>query len=153
MGQLLASKRNRRASEEATEVAQQGSARILEFFDRTEHSFIRSSLANSLRAIMSQRLIPGVEQGKRFPATEVLLADSVVKDKILREEDEDLPALLHQCREVWMREYTHSLRQLVEQDRILREVALDHAPSRDALLSALKGIDTAASSIMAPRAR
>ena len=128
--------------------AQLSFARILEFFDRTEHGFIRSSLANSLRAILCQRLIPGVEPGKRFPATEVLLANSVVKDKILHEEDEDLPAILHQCRDEGMREYTHSLQELVEQDKILREVALDHAPSREALLSALKGIDTGASGMI-----
>src|SRR5262249_23565661 len=51
-------------------------ARILEFFDRSEHSFIRSSLANSLKAIMCQRLLPGVTEGLRFPATEVLLGNS-----------------------------------------------------------------------------
>jgi twitching motility protein PilT len=123
-------------------------ARILEFFDRTEHNFIRSSLANSLKAIMCQRLLPGVQEGSRYPATEVLLANSIVKQKILREEDEDLPAILHQCREEGMRDYTHSLCELVNQDRILRTVALDYAPSREALLSALKGIDSATSSIL-----
>jgi twitching motility protein PilT len=128
--------------------AQLSFARILEFFDRTEHSFIRSSLANSLRAILCQRLIPAIEEGKRYPATEVLLANSTVKDKILREEDEDLPAVLHQCRDEGMREYTHSLHELVKKDKILREVALDHAPSREALLSALKGIDTAGSGMV-----
>jgi twitching motility protein PilT len=128
--------------------AQLSFARILEFFDRTEHSFIRSSLSNSLRAIMVQRLLPGVKEGSRFPATEVLLANSIVKQKILREEDEDLPALLHQCREEGMRDYTHSLCELVNQDKILRTTALDYAPSREALLSALKGIDSATSSIL-----
>jgi twitching motility protein PilT len=123
-------------------------ARILEFFDRSEHNFIRSSLANSLKAIMCQRLLPGVQEGSRYPATEVLLANSIVKQKILREEDEDLPAILHQCREEGMRDYTHSLCELVNQDRILRTVALDYAPSREALLSALKGIDSATSSIL-----
>jgi twitching motility protein PilT len=123
-------------------------ARILEFFDRSEHSFIRSSLANSLKAIMCQRLLPGVQEGSRFPATEVLLANSIVKQKILREEDEDLPAILHQCREEGMRDYTHSLCELVNQDKILRTVALDYAPSREALISALKGIDSATSSIL-----
>ena len=78
----------------------------------------------------------------------MLLANSIVKQKILREEDEDLPAILHQCREEGMRDYTHSLRELVNQDRILRTVALDFAPSREALLSALKGIDSATSSIL-----
>ena len=114
----------------------------------SRRSFIRSSLANSLKAIMCQRLLPGVQDGSRYPATEVLLANSIVKQKILREEDEDLPAILHQCREEGMRDYTHSLCELVNQDRILRTVALDYAPSREALLSALKGIDSATSSIL-----
>jgi twitching motility protein PilT len=128
--------------------AQLSFARILEFFDRSEHSFIRSSLANSLRAIMCQRLLPGVEDGKRYPATEVLLVNAIVKDKIMREEDEDLPALLHQCRDEGMRDYTHSLCDLVHEDRVLRAVAMDYAPHRETLLSALKGIDSAAQSII-----
>ena len=123
-------------------------ARILEFFDRSEHTFIRSSLANSLKAIMCQRLLPAIEEGKRYPATEVLLVNAVVKSKITREEDEDLPAILHQCREEGMREYTHSLCELVTQDKILREIALENAPNREAMLSSLKGIDTAAAGLV-----
>ncbi len=123
-------------------------ARILEFFDRSEHSFIRSSLANSLEAIMCQRLLPGVTPGLRFPVTEVLLVNSVVKQKIMREEDEDLTAVIHQCRDEGMRDYTHSLCELVNADKILRAVAMDYAPNREALSSALKGIDSATSSIL-----
>ncbi|HMP07633.1 MAG TPA: PilT/PilU family type 4a pilus ATPase, partial [Lacipirellulaceae bacterium] len=128
--------------------AQLSFARILEFFDRTEHSFIRSSLANSLRAIMCQRLLPGVTEGIRYPATEVLLANAIVRDKIMREEDEDIPVLLHQCRDEGMRDYTYSLCELVHQDRILRTTAMDYAPSREALSSALKGIDSSSQSIV-----
>jgi twitching motility protein PilT len=128
-------------------------ARMLEFFDRSEHSFIRSSLANSLRAIMCQRLIPGVIEGSRYPATEVLLSNSIAKDKILHEEDEDLPAILHQCREDGMRDFTHSLCELVLEDKVLKEIALDAAPRREALVSALKGIDSATSSNMVSRLR
>jgi twitching motility protein PilT len=128
-------------------------ARMLEFFDRSEHSFIRSSLANSLRAIMCQRLIPGVKEGSRFPATEVLLANPVAKDKILHEEDEDLPALLNQCRDEGMRDFTHSLCELVQADKVLKAVALDAAPHREALQSALKGIDSAGAANMVARLR
>jgi twitching motility protein PilT len=129
--------------------AQLSFSRMLEFFDRTEHAFIRSSLANSLRAIMCQRLIPGIDEGVRYPSTEVLLANSIVKDKILHEEDEDLPGVLHQCREEGMRDYTHSLVELVQGDKVLREVALENAPHREALLSALKGIDSGGAGIIA----
>lgn len=128
--------------------AQLSFARILEFFDRSEHSFIRSSLANSLRAIMCQRLIPGLEEGSRFPATEVLLVNSIVKTKIVREEDDDLPAVIHQCREEGMRDYTRSLCELVKEVKIDRSLAMDYAPSRESLLSMLKGIDTAGASLV-----
>ncbi|WP_197528129.1 type IV pilus twitching motility protein PilT [Posidoniimonas polymericola] len=124
-------------------------ARILEFFDRSEHAFVRSSLANSLRAIMCQRLLPGIEDGSRFPATEVLLNNSVVQRKIMEEEDEDLHAVLHGYRDSGMRDFSYSLFELVEQDKINRKVALESAPNRDAFMSLLKGIDAAASGIIA----
>ncbi len=123
--------------------AEQTFSRILEFFPREEHAFIRSSLANSLRAIMVQRLLPGIEDGQRFPATEVLLNNSIVKEKILHEEDEDIPAILHACRDEGMRDFTQSLCEMVEKEMVHREVALDFAPNREALRSRLKGIDTA----------
>lgn len=132
--------------------AEQTFSRILEFFPREEHDFIRSSMANSLKAIMVQRLLPGVEEGSRFPATEVLLNNSIVKEKIVQEEDEDIPAILHSCREEGMRDFTQSLCELVNNERIHREVAFEHAPNRDALRSRLKGIDTASDGLVS-RAR
>ncbi len=128
--------------------AQLSFARILEFFDRSEHGFIRSSLSNSLKAIMCQRLLPGIQEGERYPATEVLMINAIARDKILHEEDEDLSAILHQCRDEGMRDYTHSLVELVNQNRILRTVAMDHAPNRESLAAALKGIDTSSGSIL-----
>lgn len=128
--------------------AQQTFSRILEFFPRVEHAFIRSSLANSLRAIMVQRLIPGVKEGDRFPATEVLLNNAIVKDKILHEEDGDMPAILCQCRAEGMRDFTQSLCELVQGELISRTVALDYAPNREKLISELKGIKTATDSLV-----
>ncbi|TWT36167.1 Twitching mobility protein [Posidoniimonas corsicana] len=124
-------------------------ARILEFFDRSDHAFVRSSLANSLRAIMCQRLLPGVVEGSRYPATEVLLNNSVVQRKIMEEEDEDLHAVLHGYRDSGMRDFNYSLFELVEKDLVTRKVALEAAPNREAFTSLLKGIDAAASGIIA----
>jgi twitching motility protein PilT len=128
--------------------AEQTFSRVLEFFPRDEHAFIRSSLANSLKAIMVQRLLPGLETGKRFPATEVLLNNSLVKEKIVHEEDGDIPAILHACRDEGMRDFTQSLYELVEKNVISREAAMDYAPNREALRSRLKGIDTASEGLI-----
>jgi twitching motility protein PilT len=128
--------------------AQQSLTRILEFFPREEHGFVRSSLTTSLEAIMVQRLVQGVKDGTRFPATEVLLMNSTLADKILHEEDEDIPAIISQCREEGMRSFTQSLCELVRADSVSRKTALEAAPNREALIAALKGIDTAASAIL-----
>ncbi len=117
-------------------------ARILEFYPREDHPFIRSSLANSLKGIMSQRLLPGLEPNSRFPATEVLLGNSLVKEKIMHEEDEDIPAILSACHEEGMRTYTYSLCEMIRNDIISRADGLDYAPNREALVSMLKGITT-----------
>jgi twitching motility protein PilT len=131
--------------------AQQTFARILEFFPREEHPFVRSSLSNSLRAIMCQRLIPGAEEGKQFPATEVLLRNPSVRDKILREEDQDIPAIIAQCENEGMRSFATSLCELIESDRVHYDTAMDYAPSREALASAVKGIKASATSLVGRR--
>ncbi len=119
---------------------QQTFIRILEFFPRPEHAFIRSSLANSLRAIMCQKLLPAIERGRRFPATEVLLRNTVVREKILHEKDDELPAVISQSRDEGMRSFTFSLCELVEAEVVHYDTAMDFAPNRDALASAVKGI-------------
>lgn len=127
--------------------ARQSFNRILEFYPRSEHNFIRSSLANSLRAICCQRLLPGID-GKRYPATEVLLNNAIVADKIRSEEDEDIPSIIEQCTEEGMRSFTLSLTELVEKEMVHYDTAMDYAPSREALAGRVKGIKTSAQSLI-----
>ena len=61
----------------------QAFSRMLEFFPTDQHPFIRSCLANALRAVMAQRLLPStMADVKVVPATEVLLASPSVSDRI-----------------------------------------------------------------------
>lgn len=128
--------------------AQQTFSRILEFFPREEHAFIRSSLANSLRAIMCQKLVPGVEENTQYPVTEVLLRNSTVRDKIMHEEDDAIPAIIAQCEQEGMRSFTTSLCELIEKDLVHYDTAMEYAPSREALASAVKGIKATAQTLV-----
>jgi twitching motility protein PilT len=119
---------------------QQTFTRILEFFPRTEHAFIRSSLANSLRAILCQKLLPGIQAGTRFPATEVLVRNTVVREKILHEKDDELLAICAHARDEGMRDFTFSLCELVEAEIVHYDTAMEFAPNREGLASAVKGI-------------
>lgn len=129
--------------------AMQAFARILEFFPRDEHEFIRASIANSLRGIMAQRLMPGCnEQFPRVPATEVLLNTPTCRDLIRKEQDEDIPELIASSVEEGMRSFTMSLAELVNNELVFRDVAMKYAPNPDALASQLRGIKTTAQSMI-----
>lgn len=127
----------------------QSLTRILEFFPQDQHVFIRSSLANSLVAIMAQRLLPAVDPTiSRVPATEVLLGEPIVKEKIREGNDTDLPEIVAGSREVGMRSYTHSLVELVEKELVYTDTAMENAPNREALLGAIRGIKTSAQALV-----
>lgn len=128
--------------------AMQAFARVLEFFPREEHEFIRSSLSNSLRAICAQRLLPGAEEGVRVPATEVLINSSTCKDLIRKEQDQDIPALIDGSENEGMMSFTTSLANIVRKELVFMDVAMEYAPNREALSSRIRGIKTTAQSLI-----
>lgn len=122
--------------------------RILEFFTQEEHTFIRSALANTMRAICAQRLLPAVENfaaehggAGTVPATEVLLNSPVVAERIRLGEDADLPAIINSSRSEGMHSFTQSLADLVRKGWVDMRTAMSYAPNRDALDSEIKGIE------------
>lgn len=132
--------------------APQALSRILEFFPKNQHEFIRSSLANSLKAIFAQRLLPAIDEKiSRIPATEVLLITPTAREKIRRGEDEDLGDLIAACAEDGMRTFTHSLTELVNEESVTRDIAMQFAPNADALASSLRGIVSRASGLVGRR--
>ncbi len=129
----------------------QAFSRIVEFFPQNEHAFIRSALSNSLKAVCAQRLLPanidtaGVPV---VPATEVLLSNATVREKIREGEDADLPSVVNASAADGMRSFTLSLAELVEAEMVPLHTALEYAPNREALSSRLKGVEVKASTLV-----
>lgn len=130
----------------------QAFSRIIEFFPQHEHEFIRSSLSNSLKAVCAQRLIPAnVDRTGGVPvvpATEVLINNAVVKERIRDGHDEDIPAIINGSLADGMRSYTHSLAELVEKEMISIDNAMEAAPNREALTSRLRGVQVRAATLV-----
>ncbi|MCE2652456.1 MAG: PilT/PilU family type 4a pilus ATPase [Planctomycetaceae bacterium] len=126
----------------------QSFSRILEFFPIEEHGFIRSAMSSSLKAICAQRLLPAAEgfvdeEGKQVgivPATEVLINTPIVRDRIKEGQDGDFPAIINSSIPDGMRSFTYSLAELVKEEKVAKRVAMEYAPNRDALDSAIKGV-------------
>jgi len=127
----------------------QAFARILEFFEVKDHGFIRSALAAGLRAVMAQKLLPCVRQDvQRVPATEVLMNNSTVADKIREGEDDDLPAVMASSEHEGMHSFTSSLAKLVDEDWVELKVAERYAPNSEALRSRVRGIQVKADTLI-----
>jgi twitching motility protein PilT len=124
--------------------------RMLEFFPSEEHAFIRSSLSNTMRAILAQKLIPAVDnfEVKVVPAVEVLINTPIVQQKIREGEENDIPAIINASGGEGMISFTRSLTDLVKKEWVSTRVAMSFAPNRDALDSELKGLEVKAQTLV-----
>jgi twitching motility protein PilT len=119
----------------------QAFSRILEFFPPDQHPFIRSCLANGLRAVMAQRLLPSTKAGvKVVPATEVLLASPSVSDRVRTGQEEDLYAVIADSIHDGMHTFTDSLFRLVTDNYVDLKTAEQYAPHPEQLHSKVHGI-------------
>lgn len=128
----------------------QAFGRMLEFFPQEERGFIRNSLAVSLRAICAQRLMPATPESGAgvVPATEVLLNNPTVRDKIRDGEDADLPAIIAGSTADGMHNFTQALAEMLRQDLIDMSTALRFAPNREALQSVVRGLQVKSSTLV-----
>lgn len=127
----------------------QAMTRMLEFFKQEEQGFVRNSLANCLKAICAQRLLPTIDPAIGLvPAAEVLIVDSVVREKIRANEDHDLPDLIASNTAGGNRSFTLSLQELIMAGVIYTDVAMEYAPNREQLSSMLHGIQLSAQTMV-----
>lgn len=121
--------------------------RILDLFPAEKHKMIRQALGFSLKAIMCQRLVPSFQEGiGRVPAVELMWTNPSVRKAIEEGDDSRISDLIQQGEEEGMQSWTTSFVNLVKADLIERKVAREHAPNKDALDMALKGISFRSSS-------
>jgi twitching motility protein PilT len=116
--------------------------RILDLFPQDMHGALRSAIAFNMRGIIAQKLLKSIKPGVgRVPTVEIMVFNSTVRKLVLEEEDEKLPDAIRIGVHDGMQDFTMSLKKLVDDDLIDREVAMEVAPNREALKMALKGIE------------
>ena len=119
----------------------QAFSRILEFFSTDQHPFIRACLANGLRAVMAQRLLPSSKPGvKVVPATEVLLASPSVSERIREGQEEELHAIIADSTHDGMHSFSDSLFRLVNENFVDLKTAEAFAPHPEQLRSKIHGV-------------
>lgn len=120
--------------------ANQALDRIINFFPKDRHSQLLLDLSLNMRAIISQRLIPTVDN-KRCAAIEVLLASPRVEDLIKAGEVGMLKEVMEKSERMGMKTFDNALLELYKDGRISIDQALRNADSENNLRMKIKFLD------------
>jgi twitching motility protein PilT len=97
--------------------------RILDAYPPDQQSQIRAMISESLRAIVSQKLVPTVDGSRRVPALEILLVNIAVSNLIREERVFQLRSVMQTGRNLGMRLFDDSLLELMRAGTISKETA------------------------------
>ena len=106
--------------------------RILNFFPETAHKNVLMNLSLNLKAVISLRLVIG-KDGKRLPASEVLINTPMIRDLIRRGEVHEVKDAMDKSLQEGMHTFDQSLFRMFKDGKIELEEALRKADSRDGL--------------------
>jgi twitching motility protein PilT len=120
--------------------AQQAVQRLFEFYPTTEHLGLRRQVAESLRATITQRLVPALEGEGRLPVVEIFVVDGLGRSVISDGTFEKIPSVIEAGKENGSKSFNQDLYRLVKAGKITKQTALGHSPNPKALEMNLKGI-------------
>jgi twitching motility protein PilT len=111
--------------------------RIVDAYPTAHKEQIRTQLADALRAVIVQRLLPRARSGGRIPAVEVLRVTRAVASLIRDGKTEQLPTVLQSSKRDGMLALERSLADRVQSGEVLLAAASAAANDPDALLTYL----------------
>jgi twitching motility protein PilU len=120
--------------------ANQAIERIMNFFSIERHQEIFLQLSLNLRAIVSQRLVPG-HDGKRVAALEILIDTPYVKDLIKRGEVDTIKEAMERSTQEGGQTFDQALFDLYKDGHITADEALANADSANNLRIQMKNLD------------
>ncbi len=110
--------------------ANQALDRIINFFPEERRPQLLMDLSANLRAFVSQRLIPTVDNN-RCAAIEILLGTPTISELILRGEFEGIKEIMEKSSELGMQTFDQALFNLYRDGKISEEEALKNADSQN----------------------
>jgi twitching motility protein PilU len=108
--------------------ANQALDRIINFFPEERRAQLLMDLSMNMQCIVSQRLIPTVDN-KRCAAIEILLGSPIVQDLILKGEIDGIKEIMEKSENIGMKTFDAALFDLFQDGLITEEEALRNADS------------------------
>lgn len=114
--------------------------RIINMFEESNRNLIRRQLSETLRATIAQKLVYSEENKKRFPACEIMVVTSTVKDYINKDNTDAIYALLKDNTIDNMLSMNLSLAILAANNDISEEEALAASNDKNELEKMFRGV-------------
>lgn len=112
--------------------------RILNLYNPDEQAPMRVQVAESLVAVIAQSLVRTTDS-KRAAVHEIMINTDAVKDYIIRNEVEEIEALIPRCNFEGMCTMNQALYALYEEGRLTEETALEASPKPNEMAMTLRG--------------
>ncbi len=120
-----------------TNDAAQTMSRLLDSFPASNQAQIRQQLSLALLAVIAQQLVPAIGQVGRYPAMEIMVATTAIRNLIRTGQDHQMRSQISTGSADGMTTMDQSLAELVRTRRISRETAMAHCYHPDELRSLL----------------
>lgn len=120
--------------------AQQAIQRLFEFFPSERLVALRRQVAAALRATITQKLLPALEGGGRYPVSETFIVDALGRKTIIDGDFQKIEAVLEASEGIGSKTFNQDLFHLVKAGKITKEDALNSSPNPRQLEMNLKGI-------------
>jgi len=121
--------------------ANQALDRIINFFPQERHAQLLQDMGLNMQAIVSQRLIPTVDN-KRVAAVEVLLGNKTIQDLVYKGDTDSIKEIMEKSENLGMQTFDAALFKLHQAGRISLEEALKNADSENNLRLRIKLAET-----------
>ena len=120
-----------------TNDAAQTMSRLLDSFPASNQAQIRQQLSLSLLAVIAQQLVPAADHVGRYPAMEVMVATTAIRNLIRTAQDHQMRSQISTGSADGMTTMDQSLADLVRTRRISRDTALAHCHHTEELRALL----------------
>jgi len=128
--------------------------RIIDVFPPHQQNQIRYQLADTLRGIVSQRLLPHASGANRVPAVEVMVMTPIIRKYVLENNLGEISTVMKQGQYYGMQTFHQALVKLINAKEISLETALSASSNPEEIMMAIRGVQsgTESSSTFFPQA-
>ncbi|MFH1379576.1 MAG: type IV pilus twitching motility protein PilT [bacterium] len=122
--------------------ATQTVSRIVDLFPPHQQPQIRFQLSDTLKGVVSQRLLPSSSGSGRVPAVEILVVTALVRKHIEENNLAEISSLMKQGSYYGMQTFNQALLTLYNNGEVTLEDALATASNPEELMLAIRGIES-----------